>query len=168
MRDPRVHVIAFTGSSAVGLEILRAAAETPEGQGHVKRVVAEMGGKNCVIVDADADLDEVVPEVVHSAFGYAGPEVLGGGAGARARGRGRHAARAPRRARCSVLDVGQAERFATEVPPVIEREAQERVRALRRAWREPAGARPRQPLPDEGWFCAPDARSPTCRTTRPC
>ena len=72
VRDPRVHVIAFTGSSAVGLEILRAAAETPEGQGHVKRVVAEMGGKNCVIVDADADLDEVVPELVHSAFGYAG------------------------------------------------------------------------------------------------
>ena len=72
VRDPRVHVIAFTGSSAVGLEILRAAAETPEGQGHVKRVVSEMGGKNCVIVDADADLDEVVPELVYSAFGYAG------------------------------------------------------------------------------------------------
>ena len=72
VRDPRVHVIAFTGSSAVGLEIMRAAAETPEGQGHVKRVVAEMGGKNCVIVDADADLDEAVPEIVYSAFGYAG------------------------------------------------------------------------------------------------
>ena len=67
-----VHVIAFTGSSAVGLEILRAAAETPEGQGHVKRVVSEMGGKNCVIVDADADLDEAVPAIVGSAFGYAG------------------------------------------------------------------------------------------------
>jgi RHH-type proline utilization regulon transcriptional repressor/proline dehydrogenase/delta 1-pyrroline-5-carboxylate dehydrogenase len=72
VRDPRVHVIAFTGSSAVGLEILRASAETPAGQGHVKRVVSEMGGKNCVIVDADADLDEVVPEVAYSAFGYAG------------------------------------------------------------------------------------------------
>ena len=43
VRDPRVHVIAFTGSSAVGLEIVRKAAETPEGQDHVKRVVAEMG-----------------------------------------------------------------------------------------------------------------------------
>ncbi|HEY6636973.1 MAG TPA: aldehyde dehydrogenase family protein, partial [Solirubrobacterales bacterium] len=52
VRDPRVHVIAFTGSSTVGLEILRAAAETPESQHHVKRVVAEMGGKNCVIVDS--------------------------------------------------------------------------------------------------------------------
>ena len=92
VRDPRVHVIAFTGSSAVGLEIVRAAAETPDGQGHVKRVVAEMGGKNCVIVDADADLDEAVPAIVHSAFGYAGPEVLGGRARARARGGRRHAA----------------------------------------------------------------------------
>ena len=126
VRDPRVHVIAFTGSSAVGLEILRAAAETPEGQGHVKRVVAEMGGKNCVIVDADADLDEVVPEVVHSAFGYAGQKCS-----AAARVLVHEAAADTLLERLAgamrVLDVGQAERFATEVPPVIEREAQERV-----------------------------------------
>src|SRR5439155_190092 len=72
VRDPGVHTIAFTGSSAVGLGIVRAAAETPDGQGHVKRVVAEMGGKNCVIVDSDADLDEAVPAIVRSAFVYAG------------------------------------------------------------------------------------------------
>ena len=72
VRHPGVHVIAFTGSSAVGLELVRAAAETPPAQWHVKRVVAEMGGKNCVIVDADADLDEAVPAIVHSAFDYAG------------------------------------------------------------------------------------------------
>ncbi len=72
VRDPRVHLIAFTGSGAVGLEIVRAAAETPDGQGHVKRVIAEMGGKNCVIVDSDADLDDAVPAIVDSAFGYAG------------------------------------------------------------------------------------------------
>ena len=72
MRHPGVHTIAFTGSSAVGLEIVRAAAETPAEQRHVKRVVSEMGGKNCVIVDADADLDEAVPAIASSAFGYAG------------------------------------------------------------------------------------------------
>src|SRR5918992_291653 len=72
VRDPRVHVIAFTGSGAVGLDIVRAAAETPDGQRHVKRVVSEMGGKNCVIVDSDADLDDAVPALVASAFGYAG------------------------------------------------------------------------------------------------
>jgi len=64
VRHPGVHVIAFTGSSAVGLDIVRAAAETPEGQTHLKRVVAEMGGKNCVIVDSDADLDDAVPAIV--------------------------------------------------------------------------------------------------------
>ncbi len=126
VRDPRVHVIAFTGSSAVGLDILRAAAETPEGQGHVKRVVSEMGGKNCVIVDADADLDEVVPELVYSAFGYAGQKCS-----AAARVLVHEAAADTLLERLagavSVLDVGQADRFATEVPPVIEREAQERV-----------------------------------------
>ena len=72
VEHPGVHVIAFTGSGAVGLDIVERAARTPDGQGHVKRVVAEMGGKNCVIVDSDADLDEVVPAVVASAFGFAG------------------------------------------------------------------------------------------------
>ncbi|HWP59994.1 MAG TPA: L-glutamate gamma-semialdehyde dehydrogenase [Candidatus Acidoferrales bacterium] len=72
VRDPRVHVIAFTGSRDVGLEILRAACELGPGQQHVKRVVCEMGGKNAIIVDSDADLDEAVVEIVQSAFGYQG------------------------------------------------------------------------------------------------
>jgi RHH-type transcriptional regulator, proline utilization regulon repressor / proline dehydrogenase / delta 1-pyrroline-5-carboxylate dehydrogenase len=151
VRDPRVHVIAFTGSSAVGLEILRAAAETPEGQGHVKRVVSEMGGKNCVIVDADADLDEVVPELVHSAFGYAGQKCS-----AAARVLVHEAAADTLLERLagavSVLDVGQADRFATEVPPVIEREAQERVRRYAEMAEPVAQV---ESVPDEGWFCAP-------------
>jgi RHH-type transcriptional regulator, proline utilization regulon repressor / proline dehydrogenase / delta 1-pyrroline-5-carboxylate dehydrogenase len=65
-------LIAFTGSRAVGLAINRQAAETPAGQDHVKRVIMEMGGKNAIIVDDDADLDEAVHSVVASAFGYAG------------------------------------------------------------------------------------------------
>ena len=134
VRDPRVHTIAFTGSQAVGLEIIRTAAETPDGQGHVKRVVAEMGGKNCVIVDSDADLDEVVPAVVHSAFGFAGQKCS---AAARVLAHEAvHDGLVERLAGAvEVLDVGQAERFATEVPPVIDEEAQrprERLRARRR------------------------------------
>jgi RHH-type proline utilization regulon transcriptional repressor/proline dehydrogenase/delta 1-pyrroline-5-carboxylate dehydrogenase len=70
--DPRVDLIAFTGSRDVGLEINRRAAEPLSGQDHVKRVIAEMGGKNAVIVDDDADLDEAVVGVLQSAFGYAG------------------------------------------------------------------------------------------------
>ena len=151
VRDPRVHVIAFTGSSAVGLDILRAAAETPEDQGHVKRVVSEMGGKNCVIVDSDADLDEVVPELVYSAFGYAGQKCS-----AAARALVHEAAADTLLERLagavSVLDVGQAERFATEVPPVIEREAQERVLRYG-AMAEPVARV--DSVPAEGWFCPP-------------
>ncbi len=69
---PDVALVAFTGSRGVGLLLNRQAAETPEGQDHVKRVLAEMGGKNAIIVDGDADLDEAVLGVVHSAFGYQG------------------------------------------------------------------------------------------------
>ena len=69
---PQISMIAFTGSMQVGLRIIERAARTPEGQRSAKKVVAEMGGKNAVIVDDDADLDEVVPHVVDSAFAYQG------------------------------------------------------------------------------------------------
>ncbi len=69
---PEVDLISFTGSKQVGLEINRRASTPVEGQDHVKRVIAEMGGKNAVIVDDDADLDEAVVGVIQSAFGYAG------------------------------------------------------------------------------------------------
>ena len=69
---PQVQMIAFTGSVGAGLSIIRSAADLAPGQHHIKRVIAEMGGKNCVIVDADADLDDAVPAIVKSAFGFAG------------------------------------------------------------------------------------------------
>ena len=72
IRHPAVHLIAFTGSREVGLEILREAHTHEPGQDHIKRVVCEMGGKNAIIVDADADLDEAVVHIVESAFGYQG------------------------------------------------------------------------------------------------
>ena len=56
----------------VGLSIVEEAAVHRPGQRHIKRVVAEMGGKNAVVVDADADPDQAVPGIVLSAFGYAG------------------------------------------------------------------------------------------------
>ena len=72
VRHPAVHLIAFTGSREVGLEILREAYTHQPGQEHVKRVVCEMGGKNAIIVDGDADLDEAVVAIIDSAFGYQG------------------------------------------------------------------------------------------------
>lgn len=72
VRDPRVALIAFTGSKAVGLDIIQAAGVTPAEQPHVKKVVCEMGGKNALIIDTSADLDEAVLAVRHSAFGFQG------------------------------------------------------------------------------------------------
>jgi RHH-type transcriptional regulator, proline utilization regulon repressor / proline dehydrogenase / delta 1-pyrroline-5-carboxylate dehydrogenase len=72
VEHPEVAFVTFTGSKAVGLDINRRAAVVSPGQRLVKRVVAEMGGKNAVVVDADADLDEAVPAIIQSAFSYAG------------------------------------------------------------------------------------------------
>lgn len=72
VRDPRTAIIAFTGSKSVGLDIVAAAGQTPDGQMHVKKVISEMGGKNAIIIDSSADLDEAVVGVRDSAFGYAG------------------------------------------------------------------------------------------------
>ncbi|MGF1579364.1 MAG: L-glutamate gamma-semialdehyde dehydrogenase [Gemmataceae bacterium] len=72
VNHPDVAMIAFTGSRNVGLLINKQAADQTPDQDHVKRVLAEMGGKNAIIVDDDADLDEAVSGVVKSAFGYQG------------------------------------------------------------------------------------------------
>ena len=69
---PRIHVIAFTGSKEAGLEIIRQAAQVLPGQSHVKHAIAEMGGKNAIIVDETADLDEAVSGVLSSFTGYQG------------------------------------------------------------------------------------------------
>ncbi|MFM7075557.1 MAG: proline dehydrogenase family protein [Planctomycetaceae bacterium] len=71
---PETAIVAFTGSRAVGLAINRAAAEAVErgATRMITRIIAELGGKNAIIVDDDADLDEAVVGVVHSAFGFQG------------------------------------------------------------------------------------------------
>lgn len=72
VENPDVNIIAFTGSQEVGLTINQQAAETVPAQLSVKKVIAEMGGKNAIIIDEDADLDDAVQGVISSAFGYAG------------------------------------------------------------------------------------------------
>lgn len=69
---PDVSCIAFTGSVEVGLRIIQRAGITHPGQTNVKKIVCEMGGKNAIIIDDDADLDEAVPHVLYSAFGFQG------------------------------------------------------------------------------------------------
>lgn len=126
VQSPDVDVIAFTGSRTVGLEINRQAAAVDMHLHSVKKVIAEMGGKNAIIVDDDADLDEAVLGVVQSAFGYAGQKcsacsrviVLEGAydlflerlTGA-----------------VKSLELGPAENPGTFVPPVIDSDARDRI-----------------------------------------
>jgi RHH-type proline utilization regulon transcriptional repressor/proline dehydrogenase/delta 1-pyrroline-5-carboxylate dehydrogenase len=131
VEHPEVDLIAFTGSRDVGLEINRRAAETSPGQDHVKRVIAEMGGKNAIIVDDDADLDEAVVGVLQSAFGYAGQKcsacsrvvVLDGVYDA-------FLARLVEAARA--LTLGPADDPDTVVGPVIDARAREHIEELLR------------------------------------
>ena len=137
----------------------RGRRDTPKGQGHVKRVIAEMGGKNCAIVDSDADLDDAIPSIVASAFGYAGQKCS---AAARVLAHEAIADALLERlaGAADTLVVGQAEEFATDVPPVIEREARERIDD----YRELAAADGRlldgrqARCPATGWFCPPGGR----------
>ena len=155
VRHPGVHTIAFTGSMAVGLEIVRSAAEPRPGQHHIKRVIAELGGKNCVIVSADADLDEAVPAIVDSAFAYGGQKCS-----AASRVLVQEAAADALLERLAgaagVLVVGQASELPTQVPPLIEQEAMERLRdAAAEADRTGRVVLGHAATPDTGWFASP-------------
>jgi 1-pyrroline-5-carboxylate dehydrogenase len=70
--DPRTRFVSFTGSKGVGLRINELAAKTPPGQRWIKRVIAEMGGKDAIVVADDADLDAAVAGVVAAAYGFSG------------------------------------------------------------------------------------------------
>ena len=72
VEHPQVDFIAFTGSKEVGLKIWQSAGRTVPGQANLKKVICEMGGKNALIVDSDADMDEAVVGCIASAFGYQG------------------------------------------------------------------------------------------------
>ena len=126
---PRVDLIAFTGSMEVGLRIWETAGRVQPGQTHLKKVVCEMGGKNALIVDSDADLDEAVAGALISAFGYAGQKcsalsrliVL-------ADNYDRFLERLLSAA--SSLRIGPAEQPGNVVVPVINRDAQQRILAM--------------------------------------
>ncbi len=150
---PDVHGIAFTGSLAVGREIVASAAQLRDGQNHFKQVVAELGGKNCVIVASDADLDEAVPAIVGSAFNYAGQKCS---AASRVLAHEAIADQLLERLAGAVrtLVVGQAETLGTDVPPVIEREAQDRVARYEQAAQSGGRIVAQAERPEGGgWFC---------------
>src|SRR5205823_14293017 len=126
---PRVAVIAFTGSKAVGLQIIKEAGDTPDGQEFVKKVVCEMGGKNAIIVDASADLDEAVLGVRQSAFSFAGQKCS---ACSRAIVvESAYDAFVPRLIESTrALVVGDPMEPGTDVGPVIDPESADKIRAF--------------------------------------
>lgn len=121
-----VDLIAFTGSREVGLGIWQSAGITQPGQRELKRVVCEMGGKNAIIVDSDADLDETIVDCTYSAFGYQGQKcsalsrlILLEDNYDRVMDRLLHAA--------ASLRVGNPEEPGITVGPVIDKAAYERI-----------------------------------------
>lgn len=121
-----VNIVAFTGSEAVGKEVIELGANVRPGQSFIKKMIVEMGGKNTIIVDDDADLDGAVQAIIESAFSYAGQKcsscsrvvVLGGVYEALCE-----------RLRDAVesVTIGAAESPSTTVGPVIDEEARRRI-----------------------------------------
>jgi RHH-type proline utilization regulon transcriptional repressor/proline dehydrogenase/delta 1-pyrroline-5-carboxylate dehydrogenase len=155
VEHPDVAFIVFTGSKAVGLSINESAARVREGQRHVKRVVAEMGSKNALIVDSDADLDQAVPIVVHSAFGFSGQKCSAASrlvllddiydeALARLVGA------------ATEITIGHPRHMGTVMGPLIDADAQERVRRyVNAAAASGHVALARDDVPTAGWFAGP-------------
>ncbi|MGB5974592.1 MAG: proline dehydrogenase family protein, partial [Nodosilinea sp.] len=127
VQHPDVHMIAFTGSREVGCRIYAEAAQWRPGQRHLKRVVAEMGGKNAIIIDESADLDQAVQGVVYSAFGYSGQKCSAcSRAVVVASVYDAFVHRLVEATRS--LSVGEAVKLSTKVGPVIDAKAQAKIR----------------------------------------
>ena len=154
VKHPDVQMITFTGSQEVGCRIYADAAILHPGQKHLKRVIAEMGGKNAIIVDESADLDQAVAGVVYSAFGYSGQKCSA----------------------CSrvvvlepvyntfverlveatrSLNVGAAELPSTQVGPVIDSLARDRIRDYITKGKMEAELALEIPAPHTGYFIGP-------------
>ncbi|MCU0571219.1 MAG: L-glutamate gamma-semialdehyde dehydrogenase [Oculatellaceae cyanobacterium Prado106] len=154
VKHPLVNMITFTGSQEVGCRIYADAAILQPGQKHLKRVVAEMGGKNAVIVDESADLDQAVQGVVYSAFGYSGQKcsacsrviVLDSIYDAFVK-RLVEATRS--------LNIGAAELPSTQVGPVIDAAAQNRILAYIEKGKTEAQLALEMLAPSPGYFVGP-------------
>ena len=151
---PGVDFVVFTGSKAVGLKLLERCARVQPGQRNVKKVIAEMGGKNAIIVDSDADLDEAVQGVVASAFGFQGQKCSA-------------CSRVIVLAQCydtflarlveatKSLRIGPAEDPATRVGPVIDARAQRRILEYVAQGEQEARLLLRREVPAEGFYVGP-------------
>ncbi|MFO5527084.1 MAG: L-glutamate gamma-semialdehyde dehydrogenase, partial [Cuspidothrix sp.] len=154
VNHPDTHVIAFTGSQEVGCRIYAEAAILKPGQKHLKKVIAEMGGKNTIIVDESADLDQAVVGVVQSAFGYSGQKcsacsrviVL----------QPIYDAFVERLVEATKsLNIGETELPSTQVGPVIDGNAQSRILEYIEIGKKEAKLALELPAPSQGYFIGP-------------
>jgi RHH-type transcriptional regulator, proline utilization regulon repressor / proline dehydrogenase / delta 1-pyrroline-5-carboxylate dehydrogenase len=160
---PDIHMITFTGSQAVGCRIYADAATLQPGQKHLKRVVAEMGGKNTIVVDESADLDQAVQGVVHSAFGYSGQKCSACS---------RVIVLAPiydlflnRLVEATrSLNIGPADQPSTQVGPVIDAAARDRILNYIAKGHTEAKAVLEMPAPTSGYFVGPTIFAPVSPT----
>lgn len=154
VKHPDVHLIAFTGSREVGCKIYADAAILQPGQKHLKRVIAEMGGKNALIVDESADLDQAVAGIVQSAFGYTGQKcsacsrviVL----------ETVYDAVVERLVEATKsLNVGAADNPSTKVGPVIDATAQKRILEYIEKGKQEGTLATQVEAPENGYFVPP-------------
>ncbi|MEH2167099.1 MAG: L-glutamate gamma-semialdehyde dehydrogenase [Nostoc sp.] len=154
VNHPDTHVIAFTGSQEVGCRIYAEAAILKPEQKHMKRVIAEMGGKNAIIVDESADLDQAVVGVVQSAFGYSGQKCSAAS---------RvivlepiYEAFVQRLVEATKsLNIGEAELPSTQVGPVIDANARDRIREYIEKGKAEAEVALELSAPEQGYFIGP-------------
>lgn len=154
VKHPDVHVIAFTGSQEVGSQIYADAAILQPGQKHLKRVIAEMGGKNAIIIDESADLDQAVQGVVQSAYGYSGQKCS---ACSRAIALepiyDTFVARLVEATKS--LNIGPADTTSTQVGPVIDGNAQKRIKEYIEMGKQDATLALEMSAPDNGYYVGP-------------
>ncbi|MEA5511591.1 L-glutamate gamma-semialdehyde dehydrogenase [Crocosphaera sp. UHCC 0190] len=154
VNHPDVHLIAFTGSREVGCRIYAEAAILQPGQKHLKRVIAEMGGKNAIIVDESSDLDQAVAGAVFSSFGYSGQKCSAA-------------------SRIIVLDpvydaflerfveatrslnIGPTDEPSTQVGPVIDATAQKRIREYIAIAKQESTLALEMESPENGYYVGP-------------
>ncbi len=154
VKHPDTHMIVFTGSQEVGCQIYADAAILQPGQKHLKRVVAEMGGKNAIIVDESADLDQAVQGVVYSAFGYSGQKCSAcSRVVVMASIYETFVARLVEATQS--LNVGDASKPSTKVGPVIDAAAQAKIREYIAKGKAEATLAVELPSPEPGYFVGP-------------
>jgi RHH-type transcriptional regulator, proline utilization regulon repressor / proline dehydrogenase / delta 1-pyrroline-5-carboxylate dehydrogenase len=151
---PAMDFIAFTGSMEVGISIVERAGIARQGQRNVKKVIAEMGGKNAIIVDETADLDEAVKSIVESAFGYQGQKcsacsrvVVVGDIFKELCDRLAEAAKSIR--------LGPPEEPGTFMGPVIDEAAMKKIRTYIEIGKKEGTIILDRNAPDEGYFVGP-------------